>query len=430
MTAIHSARAASLGSISAFALCLALGAPAALAQQVLPTIEVGRKTTTPSAARAPAPKPKPAPVIARTEPVPHPLNAPLAQPKAPGEVASSLRVYTEKEVTDRIYATPGEALEIVPGLVIAQHSGAGKANQYFLRGFALDHGYDIGLTLDGMPINQMSHIHSNGYADANFLMPELLSDMVVRKGPYYAEEGTIFSSVGSVHMQYVDKLREGFVNVSGGSFAWADAKVAKSWALGDGELLAALEWNSYNGPWERPDEERKINGVARWSKGTEENGFSITGMAYSNHYFATDQIPYTDVALGLMSRWGTEDPTDGGNASRYSLSARWSETNKNDWSRVEAFFIHNDTNLYDNFTYQLSNPVTGLAAGTGTGLGDQSHQFDHRQQFGFNLLHGWKYNFQCPWKPGLACNRSMTSFTTATAIRSSASSTTSLPTTG
>ena len=326
--------------------------------------------------------------------MPHPLNAPLTQPKAPGEVASSLRVYTEKEVTDRIYAQPQEALEIVPGLVIAQHSGSGKAAQYFLRGFALDHGYDIGLTLDGMPINQMSHVHSNGYADANFLMPELLSVMEVRKGPYYAEEGTIFASVGSVHMQYVDQLREGLVNVSGGSFAWADAKVAKSWALGSGELLAALEWNSYNGPWERPDEERKINGVARWSQGTQDNGISITGMAYSNHYFATDQIPYTDVALGLMSRWGTEDPTDGGNASRYSLSARWSETNKNDWSRVEAFFIHNDTNLYDDFTYQLSNPVTGLAAGTGTGLGDQTHQFDHRQQFGFNLLHGWKYNFQ------------------------------------
>ncbi len=316
MTAIHSTRAASLGSISAFAFCLALGAPVALAQVTLPTIEVGKKTTTPVAARAPtpapkpapvartAPKPRPAPAIARTEPVPHPLNAPLAQPKAPGVVASSLRVFTEKEVTDRIYAQPAEALEIVPGLIVAQHSGAGKANQYFLRGFALDHGYDIGLTLDGMPINQMSHVHSNGYADANFLMPELLSDMVVRKGPYYAEEGTIFSSVGSVHMQYVDQLREGFVNVSGGSFAYADAKVAKSWALGDGELLAALEWNSYNGPWERPDEERKINGVARWSKGTQDNGFSITGMAYSNHYFATDQNSLyrrragTDVALG------------------------------------------------------------------------------------------------------------------------------------
>ena len=197
MTAIHFTRNASLGSISAFALCLALGAPVVLAQTTLPTIEVGKKTTTPVAARAPvrAPAPKPKPVLARTEPVPHPLNAPLTQPKAPGEVASSLRVYTEKEVTDRIYAQPQEALEIVPGLVIAQHSGAGKAAQYFLRGFALDHGYDIGLTLDGMPINQMSHVHSNGYADANFLMPELLSDhggsqgALLRRGGHHLRVG-------------------------------------------------------------------------------------------------------------------------------------------------------------------------------------------------------------------------------------------------
>ncbi len=146
----------------------------------------------------------------------------------------------------------------------------------------------------------------------------------------------------------------------------------------------AIEGNIYNGPWERPDEERKINGLARWSTGTQENGFSITGMAYSNHYFATDQIPYTDVALGLMSRWGTEDPTDGGNAARYSLSARWSETNKHDSSRVEAFIIHNDTNLYDDFTYQLANPFPGP--------GDQTHQFDHRTQYGLNAQHGWKYS--------------------------------------
>ncbi|MGA8169454.1 MAG: TonB-dependent receptor plug domain-containing protein [Methylocystis sp.] len=394
MTAIRFTRAAGRGSISAAALYLALGAPIAFAQETLPTIEVGRKATTPSAAAsaAPAPKPKPAPVVAQ-RPKPAPANAPLTQPQKPGE-ASSLRTYTEKDVTDRIYAQPQEALEIVPGLVIAQHSGSGKAAQYFLRGFALDHGYDIGLTIDGMPMNQMSHVHSNGYADGNFLMPELFSDMEVRKGPYDAEYGSIFSSVGSVHMQYVDKLREGLVDLSGGSFAYADAKVAKSWGLGAGELLLALEGNIYNGPWERPDEERKINGVARWSMGTQENGLSVTAMAYSNHYFATDQIPYADVAAGLMSRWGTEDPTDGGNASRYSVSTRWSETNKNDWSRIEAYFIHNDTNLYDDFTYQLANPVTGLLAGTGTGLGDQTHQFDHRQQFGLNAVHGWKYNFQ------------------------------------
>ncbi|MFY9629749.1 MAG: TonB-dependent receptor plug domain-containing protein, partial [Methylocystis sp.] len=376
--------------VSAAALTLALGTTAAFAQETLPTIEVGAQGKPKPAASSVSARPQPA-APAPAQSVAEQQPKPLTQPKTQDQ-SSSVRVYTETQVTDRIYAQPGEALEIVPGLVIAQHSGAGKANQYFLRGFALDHGYDIGLTLDGMPINQMSHVHSNGYADANFLMPELLSDMEVRKGPYFADEG-IFSAVGAVHMQYVDKLREGFVQLSGGSFAYGDAKVAKSWGVGPGELLLALEGNIYNGPWERPDEERKVNGVARWSMGTQDNGLSVTGMAYSNHYFATDQIPYTDVALGLMSRWGTEDPTDGGNSARYSLSMRWSETNKNDWSRVEAYFIHNDTNLYDDFSYQLSNPISGLYAGTGTGLGDQSHQFDHRQQFGLNALHGWKYGF-------------------------------------
>jgi outer membrane receptor protein involved in Fe transport len=389
MSTRHLTRAVAAG-VSAAALTLALGTTAAFAQETLPTIEVGAQGKSRPAASSASAKPKPA-APAPAQSVAEQQPKPLTQPKTQDQ-SSSVRVYTEKQVTDRIYAQPGEALEIVPGLVIAQHSGSGKANQYFLRGFALDHGYDIGLTLDGMPINQMSHVHSNGYADANFLMPELLSDMEVRKGPYFADEG-IFSAVGAVHMQYVDKLREGFVQLSGGSFAYGDAKVAKSWGVGPGELLLALEGNIYNGPWERPDEERKVNGVARWSMGTQDNGLSVTGMAYSNHYFATDQIPYTDVALGLMSRWGTEDPTDGGNSARYSLSMRWSETNKNDWSRVEAYFIHNDTNLYDDFTYQLSNPISGLYAGTGTGLGDQSHQFDHRQQFGLNALHGWKYGF-------------------------------------
>ena len=363
------------GSVSAAALCLALGAPVTRAQETLPTIEVGAARPQRSA-NAPTPASPPA-AAAPAQP------RPQAKPE-PVVTASSERQVTGKEVTDRIYAQPGEALEIVPGLVVAQHSGAGKANQYFLRGFALDHGYDIGLTLDGMNINQASHIHSNGYADANFLIPELLSSVDIRKGPYFDDEG-VFSSVGAVRMQYVDSLREGLVSASGGSFAWGRLLGAKSWAVGEGELLMALEGNIYNGPWERPDEERKINSVVRWSKGTQENGFSITGMAYSNHYFATDQIPYHLVWTGLMSRWGTQDPTDGGNAARYSLSTRWSETTKNDWSRVEAFIIRNDTNLYDDFTYQLSNPFPGL--------GDQSHQFDHRTQYGLNALHGWKYEF-------------------------------------
>jgi outer membrane receptor protein involved in Fe transport len=375
-------------ALSVGSLLLALGVPAAFAQQSLPTIEVGAQHPTRTSGRSetarerkPHPTATPAPA-----PAPRLVQAPPRPKPEPVVTASSEREVTGKEVTDRIYAQPGEALEIVPGLIVAQHSGPGKANQYFLRGFALDHGYDIGITLDGMNVNQPSHVHSNGYADTNFLIPELLSTMDIRKGPYFADEG-VFSAVGAVHMQYIDQLREGLVSASGGSFAWGRLLGAKSWGVGEGELLMAIEGNIYNGPWQRPDEERKINGVARWTKGTQDNGFSVTAMAYSNHYFATDQIPYNLVSEGLMSRWDTQDGTDGGNASRYSLSARWSETNKNDWSRVEGFVIHNDTNLYDNFTYWLSNPVTI------GGLGDQTHQFDHRTQIGLNLLHGWNYSF-------------------------------------
>jgi outer membrane receptor protein involved in Fe transport len=428
------------GSIGAAALQIALSADAALAQTTLPTIDVGgarhlahkhapsAKPPTHHVAAAPtraAPerttRPAPSrPVPQRAEQQPQQpqqeqpqvqpwaeaapgtqqptyseINKPLAQPQQ-ATVASSTRSFTPQQVNARVFASPGEALEIAPGLVVAQHSGNGKANQYFLRGFALDHGFDIGITFDGMNVNQPSHIHSNGYADTNFLIPELLGEFEVRKGPYFADEG-VFSAVGAIHMNYIDKLREGLVIGSGGSFAWGRLMGAKSWGVGVGELLMALELNMYNGPWQRPDEARKINGFARWSQGTPENGFSLTAMAYSQHYFATDQIPYNLVSEGLMSRWDTQDPTDGGNASRYSLSLRWSETNKNDWSRVEAYMIHNDTNLYDNFTYWLSNPITQAWQPLDFGVipfGDQQHQFDHRQQYGLKATHGWKYTLQ------------------------------------
>jgi hypothetical protein len=369
------------------ALTVALVACAASAQTALPKIEIGAvrpKRAAPARVSAPsvpprtgvsAPQPAPAPIA---QPVSDEAK-PLTQPKAP-DVASSTRVFTGAQVNAIPFAQPAEALQIVPGLIVAQHSGAGKANQYFLRGFALDHGNDLALWLDGMPLNMPSHVHGQGYADANFIIPELFSSMVVRKGPYFADEGA-FASAGAIHMQYIDKLREGLLSVSGGSFAWGRVLGAKSYQLGDGELLAAGEFNLYNGPWERPDEARKLNGFVRWSQGTQDNGLSFTAMAYSNHWWATDQIAAHPVEQGLLSRWGTGDRTDGGNGARYSLSARWSQTDKNSASRVEAYVIRNGLNLYNNYTYYLGNPL----------LGDQIHQFDRRSIYGVNALHAWNY---------------------------------------
>ncbi|HEY4819272.1 MAG TPA: TonB-dependent receptor plug domain-containing protein, partial [Xanthobacteraceae bacterium] len=131
------------------------------------------------------------------------VSAP-SQPQNPPPQAASEKILTGDEVVARPVSRPGEVLEAAPGLVVTQHSGEGKANQYFLRGYNLDHGTDLAITVDGMPVNMRSHGHGQGYADINFLIPELIGSMLVRKGPYYADEGD-FSSAGAIHIDYARK---------------------------------------------------------------------------------------------------------------------------------------------------------------------------------------------------------------------------------
>ena len=187
-----------------------------------------------------------------------------------------------------------------------------------------------------MPINMPSFVHGQGYADANFLIPELFSIVDVRKGPYFADEG-VFASAGAVHMQYIDKLaRRVALSAQAAVLPGVVCSAQNPGDCGDGELFAAIEGNIYNGPWEWPDKERKVNGVVRWSQGTQDNGISLTAMAYSNHWMATDQIAQRAVTEGALSRWGMKIRSDGGNASRYSLSARWSQADNYTASRVEG----------------------------------------------------------------------------------------------
>jgi outer membrane receptor protein involved in Fe transport len=357
-----------LNEISAVALLVIASPSSASSQEALPTIEVG--------AQAPAPR---ASATTLPQPVTNASNA-ASQPKAPDE-ASSVKIFTGAEVNAIPFTRPGEALEIAPGLVVTQHSGEGKANQYFLRGFNLDHGSDLALFLDETPLNMRTHGHAQGYADANFLIPELLSSVVVRKGPYFADEGD-FSSAGAVHMQYVDKLDKGVLLATGGGFAYGRLLSAKSYEVSGGNLLAALETNVYNGPWTRPDDLRKINGVMRWSQGSLDNGLSITGMAYANRWYSTDQIPKRAVNGGIIPMWGNIDRADGGDTTRFSLASRWSETDETHASRVDAYVMHSTLNLHNNFTYFLGHPD----------LGDQFRQFDRRTMFGFDARHAIKYD--------------------------------------
>ena len=175
-------------------------------------------------------------------------------------------------------------------MVVTQHSGDGKANQYFLRGMNLDHGTDLALWLDGMPLNMRTHGHGQGYADVNFLIPELVSSMLVRKGPYWAQEGD-FASAGTLRLDYAHRLDRNILSVTGGSYGYWRGLAAGSMLLGDGTLTGAGEIVRYDGPWVVPDSTRKYNGVLRYTEGSVQNGFSLTAMAYTNSWHSTDQIP-------------------------------------------------------------------------------------------------------------------------------------------
>ena len=286
-----------------------------------------------------------------------------------------------EDLNARPVTRPGEILEAVPGLMVTQHSGDGKANQYFLRGFNLDHGTDLAISLDGMPVNMRTHAHGQGYADLNFLIPELISSIDIRKGPYFADEGD-FSSVGSAHINLLDSMKT-MASMTVGSFGYRRGLGVTSTKLGEGTLLVAGEVNAYNGPWDNPDNLRKLNGVMRYSQGTSENGFSLTGMAYVNRWNSTDQIPSRAVASGEIGLYGALDPSDGGNSNRFSLSGRWAQTDATGSSKANFYVIKSSLNLWNNFTYFLADPVNG----------DQFHQHDDRILGGINGSHIFETQF-------------------------------------
>lgn len=296
--------------------------------------------------------------------------------------AASEQQFSGATLNTRPISRPGEILEATPGLIVTQHSGEGKANQYFLRGFNLDHGTDIAIWLDGMPVNMRTHAHGQGYADLNFLIPELVESLTVRKGPYWAQEGD-FSSAGALRLLYADRLEKDLVAVTGGSFGYWRGLAAGTMPAGNGFLTGAVEIERYDGPWQIPDALRKYNGVLRYGEGTPDNGLSITAMAYTNFWHSTDQVPQRAVFDGSIGRFSGIDPTDGGDSQRYSLSGRWSRKDETTTDRIEAYFIYSTLNLYNNFTYFLNDPDNG----------DQFQQSDKRRILGLTASHAVKHKF-------------------------------------
>jgi hypothetical protein len=281
--------------------------------------------------------------------------------------SASQGAITARQLDARPIMRAGEVLETVPGVVISQHSGEGKANQYYLRGFNLDHGTDFATTVAGMPVNMPTHGHGHGYSDLNFLIPELVSGVQFSKGPYFADQGD-FATAGSANINYANGLDQRIVRVQGGDQGFGRALVAVSPRVGAGQLLAGLEVGHNDGPWVRGDNFRKVNGVIRYTRGDAANAWSMTGMAYRARWNSTDQVPARAIQSGLIGRFGNIDPTNGGDTYRYSGSFEWQRTRGNATTKITAYGIGYDLNLYSNFTYFLDDPVNG----------DQFHQADHR----------------------------------------------------
>ena len=274
---------------------------------------------------------------------------------------------------------PGELLETVPGVVITQHSGAGKANQYFLRGFNLDHGTDLATSLDGMPINLPTHGHGQGYTDLNFIIPELVDTIDFRHGAYAAQDGD-FSSAGSIDLHYANTLPENFVTLEGGSFDHVRLVSGGSGKAGPGQLLYGVELYHNDGPWQREDDYRKLNGLLRYSQGDESLGWSLTGMAYHGDWNATDQVARRAVDAGLIDRFGTLDPTSGGDSQRHALQGEWHRADDRTETRVMGYGFYYDLDLFSNFTYLLGDAVNG----------DQFEQVDERVVGGLKASHLWR----------------------------------------
>jgi len=287
-------------------------------------------------------------------------------------------VVTQEQLDARTVYRPGELLEAVPGLIVSQHSGEGKANQFYLRGFNLDHGTDLRTTIDGMLVNQRSHSHGQGWTDVNFLIPELASMLDYRKGPFYAAEGD-FSTAGAVNVKYANSLERGIASLGVGQNGYARTLLANSPKWRDGTVLYALELMHNNGPFTVGDGYQKRNGVLRYSQGSEGNGFNVTLMGYSAKWHATDQIPLRAVQAGTIGRFDSIDQSSGGQASRYSISGAWQQSTGSTSSQVNAYVVRSRLDLFSNFTYFLDSAANG----------DQFAQPDRRTTTGVNASHSW-----------------------------------------
>ncbi|MEO7050648.1 MAG: TonB-dependent receptor, partial [Rhodanobacter sp.] len=298
--------------------------------------------------------------------------------------AASQGIILGQLLRDSPLLRPGEVLETIPGMVVTQHSGDGKANQYFLRGYNLDHGTDFATSVDGVPVNMPTNAHGQGYSDLNFLIPELVQQLDYRKGTYFAQNGD-FSAAGSVDIQYRNQLQQPIAAVTAGSHDNRRVLLAGSFPLFPARgsagptLLAALEGLEQDGPWKSPERMRKLNGLLRVSKGDAARGWSADALVYQAHWNATDQVPLELIQSRQLCRYCALDPSAGGTTARDILSGEWHMRDADGYSRASVYLEHYRLQLFSNFTFFELRPATG----------DQFEQAEARNLLGSKIAHGW-----------------------------------------
>lgn len=297
-------------------------------------------------------------------------------------------VIGQMDLAIRPLLRPGDILEAIPGLIVTQHSGSGKSNQMFLRGFNLDHGTDFATWIDGMPVNMRTHGHGQGYTDINFLIPETVESMQFVKGPYHAELGD-FSSAGGVRISTFERTQQNTVSLGIGENGFGRLLAMGTADLGDAILYGAFEGQVYDGPWIDIEEDvEKINGLLKVSGGDAGRRWSSTLMFYDNAWDSADQIPLRAVSQGIIDELGSFDTFLGGDSRRVSLSGNYAIDNTLSQSEFNAYLIDYEMNLWSNFTYLLDDPVNG----------DQFQQVDERRIYGGHYRLAWSGAEESPFQ--------------------------------
>ena len=288
---------------------------------------------------------------------------------------AALDVVTDIDARLRPVNSAQDVLRRVPGLIIGQHAGGGKAEQLFLRGFDIDHGTDVAISVEGMPVNQVSHAHGQGYADLHFLIPETIERIDYGKGPYYADRGN-FATAGFVDFALKDKLDRSLLTAEVGSFN--TLRTVGLFDLLDGErshAYVATEYTLTDGPFDASQHFSRLNLMGRYTTESDNgNRVSLLASHFDSKWDASGQVPLRAVESGRIGRFGAIDDTEGGFTSRSNLMAEFTRVvDRSTFVKTNAYYSHYDFELYSNFTFFLEDPVNG----------DQIRQVEDRHTFGF-----------------------------------------------